>query len=75
MPESVWPENTALEAMASGALDELAEPLSRLGRRWAESPNRPHPERAALRLGLIGGPCWNRTNDHLIKSQMLYQLS
>ena len=24
---------------------------------------------------LFGGPCWNRTNDHLIKSQMLYQLS
>ena len=22
-----------------------------------------------------GGPCWNRTNDHLIKSQMLYRLS
>ena len=50
MPESVWPENTALEAMASGALDELAEPLSRLGCRWAESPNRPRPERAVLRL-------------------------
>ena len=28
------------------------------------------------RLGAsIGGPCWNRTNDHLIKSQMLYRLS
>jgi len=22
-----------------------------------------------------GGPCWIRTNDHLIKSQMLYRLS
>jgi integrase len=26
-------------------------------------------------IELIGGPCWNRTSDHLIKSQMLYRLS
>lgn len=39
----------ALEAMASTALAELGEPLAELGRRWAESPNRPRPEPAALR--------------------------
>jgi hypothetical protein len=26
-------------------------------------------------LDFIGGPCWDRTNDLLIKSQLLYQLS
>ncbi len=26
-------------------------------------------------VGNIGGPCWDRTNDLLIKSQLLYQLS
>ena len=50
MPEIAWPEKTALEAMASIALEELGDPLSRLGRPWAESPNRPRPKRAVLRL-------------------------
>ena len=28
-----------------------------------------------LRLCVIGGPCWNRTSDQLVKSQLLYRLS
>ena len=32
-------------------------------------------EKSPNSLSLNGGPCWNRTNDHLIKSQMLYRLS
>ena len=61
MPESALPEKTVLEAMASSTLEKLGEPLSRLGRRWAESLDHPRP--AMLRLwhgipdGRIANPC------------------
>lgn len=31
--------------------------------------------KTSINRGFHGGPCWIRTNDPLIKSQMLYQLS
>ena len=46
-------------------------------RKCGLEPGRRMPRPAALDKGFVGvgDPCWDRTSDTLIKSQVLYQLS
>ena len=60
-------------AMASGrrkALRKCAPCSSR-----SQIPDKEKGPAIARGAFLYGGPCWIRTSDQLIKSQLLYQLS